>query len=312
MADRKLISVVTPCYNEEGNVGELYRQVKEVFEKIGKHNYEHIFIDNASKDRTVNILKDIAEKDNRVKIIVNTRNFGVIRSSYYALTHAYGDAVVVIVADLQDPPFLIADFIHKWEEGYKVVKAIKVSSKENFLMYGIRSFYYYLMGKLSDTKLDSHFTGFGLYDKQVVDALRAIDDPYPYLRGLISELGFESAKISYTQPQRKSGKSSYGFYELYDTAMLGITSHSRIPLRLATFTGFVMSLLSFLIGLGYLVAKLIFWERFPLGMAPMLIGIFLLSSVQLFFIGILGEYLGLIHMRNLKRPLAVEKERVNF
>ena len=231
MADKKLISVFTNCYNEAGNVEELYRQVKDVFNGLSNYDYEHIFIDNASTDRTVSILKDIASKDHKVKIIVNNRNFGVIRSGYYGLTQAHGDAVIVIVADLQDPPSLIPEFIKKWEEGHKIVKAVKTISKENPFMYAVRSFYYYLVGKLSDVRLDSHFTGFGLYDRQVVEALRAINDPYPYLRGLISELGFESVKIDYAQEKRKSGRSSYNFYELYDTAMLGITSHSRVPLR---------------------------------------------------------------------------------
>ncbi len=312
MSDKKLISVVTPCYNEEGNVEELYRQVKQVFEKLQKYDYEHIFIDNASQDRTVSILKDIAKKDRRIKIIVNTRNFGVIRSGYYGLTQAHGDAVIGLVADLQEPPSLMADFIQKWEEGYKVVKGIKARSQENFLMYGIRSFYYYLVGKLSDVKLSSHFTGFGLYDKRVIDALRAIADPYPYIRGLVAELGFKSTEIEYTQERRKSGKTSYNFYELCNIAMLGITSHSLVPLRLATISGFVMSLISFAVGIGYLVAKLLFWQRFPLGIAPIIISIFLLSSVQLFFIGILGEYIGLMHLRSLKRPLVIENERVNF
>lgn len=308
----KKISVVTPCYNEEGNVEEVYLQVKQVFERLGKYDYEHLFIDNASKDKTVKILKEIAQKDPRVKIIVNCRNFGPVRSLYHAILNAYGDAVVFIVADLQDPPSLIVDFIQKWEEGYKVVKGIKSSSKENSLFYFLRSVYYYLMNKLADIEISSHFTGFGLYDKEVIDILRTIDDPYPYLRGLIEELGFESAKIEYQQQQRKRGISSYNFYRYYDEAMLGITSHSKIPLRVATILGFSMSLLSLLVAIGYLIAKLIFWQSFPLGTAPITVGLFLLASVQLFFIGIIGEYIGLMHMRILKRPLVVERERINF
>lgn len=303
---------MTPCYNEEGNVGEICNRVKLVFDKLGRYDYEHIFIDNASTDKTVSILKEIAAKDHRVKIIVNNRNFGIIRSGYYGLTQARGDAVIAIVADLQDPPDLIPEFIKKWEEGHKIVKAIKTLSKENPFMYGIRSFYYYLVGKLSDVHLDRHFTGFGLYDKQVIDALRAVDDPYPYVRGLISELGFESVKINYTQEKRKIGKSSYNFYELYDTAMLGLTSHSKVPLRIATIIGFAMSLASFLAGLGYLAAKLLFWSRFPAGYAPVIISLFFLFSVLLFFIGVLGEYIGLMHMRILNRPRVIEKERINF
>lgn len=309
----KKISVVTPCYNEEGNIEEIYLQVKQIFADLEKYDYEHLFIDNASQDKTVDILKGIAIKDSNVKIIVNARNFGAIRSIYYGMIQPDADAVVLIFADLQDPPSLIVDFIKKWEEGYHIVKGIKTSSEENFLLYGIRSFYYFLVTQLSDIKPTAHFTGFGLYDKMVVEVLKKIDDPYPYLRGIISEIGFDSAEIEYKQRQRKKGKSSYrNFYRLYDAAMLGITSHSSVPLRIATFLGFAMSLLSLLVAIGYLIAKLIFWQSFPLGTAPVTVGLFLLASVQLFFIGIIGEYIGLMHMRILKRPLVVERERINF
>ncbi len=308
----KKITIMTPCYNEEGNVKDLYLRVKTVFDQLPNYEYEHIFIDNASADKTVEELKSIAAKDSRIKVIVNARNFGAVRSSYYGLLQSYGDAVVVIVADLQDPPELILEFVKKWEEGYKVVKAIKSSSKENSLFYLLRSIYYLLMNKLSDIEISSHFTGFGLYDKQVIDTLRDINDPYPYFRGLIEELGFASAQIEYQQQQRKRGISSYNFYRYYDEAMLGITSHSKIPLRLATMLGFAMSLLSLIAAIGYLLAKLLFWQSFPLGVAPVAVGLFLLASVQLFFIGIIGEYIGLMHMRILKRPLVVERERVNF
>ena len=309
----KKISVVTPCYNEEGNIEEIYLQVKQIFADLEKYDYEHLFIDNASQDKTVDILKGIAIKDSNVKIIVNARNFGAIRSIYYGIIQPDADAVVLIFADLQDPPSLIVDFIKKWEEGYHIVKGIKTSSEENFLLYGIRSFYYFLVTQLSDIKPTAHFTGFGLYDKMVVEVLKKIDDPYPYLRGIISEIGFDSAEIEYKQRQRKKGKSSYrNFYRLYDAAMLGITSHSSVPLRIATFLGFAMSLLSLLVAIGYLIAKLIFWQSFPLGTAPVTVGLFLLASVQLFFIGIIGEYIGLMHMRILKRPLVVERERINF
>lgn len=312
MASKKLISITTPCFNEEANVEELYAQVRQVFEQLPQYDYEHIFIDNASTDRTVEVLKRLVEKDPRVRIIVNTRNFGSVRSGYYAVLQAQGDAAISIVADLQEPPSMIPVFLKKWEEGHKMVKGVKTSSKESPVMYRLRSMYYSLVSRLSDVKLSSNFTGFGLYDRQVVKALSAVHDPYPYIRGLISELGFDGVEVSYSQRPRRRGRSSYTFYQLYDMAMLGITSHSKIPLRLAIFGGLAMSLLSSLIGIGYLVAKLIFWDRFPMGMAPMLIAIFLLSSVQLFFIGILGEYIGLIHMRSLQRPLVVERERINF
>ena len=312
MANTKLISIVTPCYNEEGNVKEVYERVKKVFDCLGNYDREHIFIDNASSDKTVNILRGIARNDPKIKIIINTRNFGTVRSIYHGLIQASGDAAILLFADLQDPPEIITDFIKRWEEGHKVIKGIKVLSMENFIMYSFRSFYYFLVNKLSDVKLDYHFTGFGLYDKKVIEVLRTIDDPYPYLRGIVPELGFESVAVNYTQERRKIGKSANNFYELYDTAMLGFTSHSKVPLRLATMLGLAMSFLSFLAGLGYLIAKLLFWPRFPIGVAPVIISIFFLFSVLLFFIGILGEYIGLMHMRILNRPRVIEKERVNF
>jgi glycosyltransferase involved in cell wall biosynthesis len=308
----KKISVVTPCYNEDGNVEELYTQTKAVLDSLDGYEWEHIFIDNDSTDNTIKILREIAEKDPQVKIIVNARNFGGVRSTYYGLLQAYGDAVVLLFADLQDPPSLINDFIREWEKGYKVVKGIKSSSEESSLFYLIRTLYYFFIGKVAEVKLTGHFTGFGLYDQEVIEILRKLDDPYPYLRGIISEFGIKSAEVSYRQKQRTRGISSNNIYRLYDYAMLGITSHSKVPLRLATILGFFMSLVTFMVGMGYLIAKLIFWQSFPLGTAPLTVGLFFISSVQLFFIGIIGEYIGLMHMRILKRPLVVERERINF
>lgn len=308
----KKISVVSPCYNEEGNVEELYLETRAVFESLPEYDYEHIFVDNDSTDQTVKVLKDIALKDPRVKIIVNARNFGAIRSTYHGILQAYGDAVVLQFSDLQDPPALISDFIREWEKGYKVVKGIKSSSEESSLFYLIRTLYYFFIGKVAEVKLTGHFTGFGLYDQEVIEILRKLDDPYPYLRGIISELGIKSAEVSYRQKQRTRGISSNNIYRLYDYAMLGITSHSKVPLRLATILGFFMSLVTFMVGMGYLIAKLIFWQSFPLGTAPLTVGLFFISSVQLFFIGIIGEYIGLMHMRILKRPLVIERERINF
>lgn len=306
------VSVVTACYNEEENVANLYQQVKDVFNKLDTYTYEHIFIDNSSGDKTVEILKEIAKTDKNVKIIVNTRNFGHIRSPYHALLQASGSAVISLVADLQDPPAMIADFLQKWEQGYKVVLGVKTASKESAMMFAIRKVYYNLITKLSDIELVKNFTGFGLYDSAVIDVLRQINDPYPYFRGLIAELGFESVKIEYTQPARKRGITKNNFYTLYDMAMLGFVNHSRIPLRLATMLGFTMATLNFIIATGYLIAKLIFWNKFSFGMAPVIIGIFMFSSVQLFFIGIIGEYVGSIHTQVQKRPLVIEKERINF
>jgi glycosyltransferase involved in cell wall biosynthesis len=308
----KTISIVTPCYNEEGNVKELYAQVKAVFNQMGKYNYEHIFIDNASKDNTLPLLKELASEDSNVKIIANSRNFGHIRSPYHALLQASGDAVILLVADLQDPPKMIIDFLAKWEEGFKVVLGVKTESEESFLMFSIRKMYYNFINRVSEIELTKNNTGFGLYDKQIIQILRDIDDPYPYFRGLISDIGFPSYKIEYLQPARKRGITKNNFYTLYDIAMLGITNHSKIPLRLAAMLGFAMSAISFLVAIVYLLAKIIFWNYFSVGLAPLVIGLFFFSSVQLFFIGIIGEYIGSIHTQVLKRPLVVEKERINF
>lgn len=307
----KKISIVTPCYNEEGNVEELYKRVKIVMSAIS-YEYEHIFIDNASTDNTSSILKNIAAHDKKVKVIINTRNFGHIRSSYHAFVNAMGDAVVHIVADLQDPPELITTFIKKWEEGFKIVIGVKAKSEESRFFFYIRKTYYYLIGKLSEIDLIKDFTGFGLYDKKIMNILRTIDDPYPYFRGLICDIGFERAEIPYAQPIRKRGITKNNFYTLYDMAMLGITNHSKVPLRLATMTGFAVAILSLLVAVGYFIYKLIFWDSFSVGMAPLVIGLFFFAAVQLFFIGIIGEYIGAIHTQVLKRPLVIEKERINF
>jgi glycosyltransferase involved in cell wall biosynthesis len=277
-----------------------------------EYDYEHIFIDNNSTDKTVSILKQIAADDKNVKIIVNLRNFGHIRSPYYGLLQSTGDATILIVADLQDPPELINDFIAQWEQGHKIVVGVKNESKESFLMFAIRKTFYNLINRLSDTKLIKNYTGFGLYDRQVIEILKTIEDPYPYFRGLICDIGFEIIKIPFVQPQRFRGITKNNFYTLYDIAMLGITNHSKVPLRLATMVGFVASLFSLLVALVYFVYKLLYWESFTLGSAPLIIGVFLFSAVQLMFIGIIGEYVGSIHTQVLKRPLVIEKERINF
>lgn len=308
-----LISVVTPCYNEEDNVKELYSEVRSVFESLDeRYAYEHIFIDNASKDGTVSILKGIAKKDKNIKIIVNARNFGHIRSPYHGILQASGDAVISICADLQDPPSMIKDFIKKWGEGYKIVVGVKSKSEENPIMFTIRKLYYNLIERYADTEQIKNFTGFGLYDKEVVDILRKLDEPYPYFRGLITEVGFEKAEIEYVQPKRKKGETKNNFYTLYDMAMLGFVNHSKVPLRMATFIGFSVAIFSLLVAFAYFIYKLIFWQWFQLGMAPMVIGIFFFAAVQLFFIGIIGEYIGAIYTQVKNRPLVIEKERINF
>jgi len=308
----KLISIMTPCYNEEDNVADLYDRVKQVFAGLNGYEFEHIFIDNSSRDGTVGILKRIAAADRRVKIIVNTRNFGVVRSPYYGLLQASGDAVIPMCADLQDPPEMIVDFLERWEQGYKIVLAVKSNSAESPLFYAARKAYYRLVGRLSEIELVENATGFGLYDRDVIEVLRRIDDPYPYARGLICDIGYERALVPYVQPARKRGFSKNNLYVLYDLAMLGITNHSKVPLRLATFTGFLLAALSLLVAFAYLIVKLIFWNSFRIGQAPLVIGLFFFSAVQLLFIGILGEYIGSIHTQVLRRPLVVEKERINF
>ena len=310
--DRIKISVVTPCYNEEDNVEALYNKVKEVLNGLEKYSYEHIFIDNASTDNTVGILKKIAAKDKNLKLIVNSRNFGHIRSPFYGLLQAHGDAVVSLASDFQDPPEMIKDFILKWKEGFKIVVGVKKQSKESKLMFGIRKLFYNFIGSISEINLLKNFTGFGLYDKKVIEILRQINDPYPYFRGLICEIGLEMFTVEYIQPARKRGASKNNFYSLYDMAMLGITNHSKLPLRMATMLGFVTAFVSLLIALIYFIYKIIFWQNFSVGTAPIVIGLFFFSAVQLFFIGIIGEYIGSINTQILKRPLVIEKERINF
>ncbi|MGB8786019.1 MAG: glycosyltransferase family 2 protein [Terriglobales bacterium] len=308
----KTLTILTPCYNEEANVRELYLRVRAAIATAGDYQYEHILIDNASTDNTLNELKAIAAHDKNVKIIRNTRNFGHIRSPMHAFNQATGDAVIGIVADLQDPPEMIVDLIRKWEEGYPVVICIKAASDENGLMFWVRKQYYRLVRRLSGVETYENFTGFGLYDRKVVEVIKQFDDPYPYFRGMIAEAGFRHFDIPYHQPARKRGITKNNFYSLYDLAMLGITNLSKVPLRLVTFSGFVGALLSILVSLAYLIYKLIFWSNFSVGIAPLVIGVFFFMSVQMLFMGIIGEYIGTIHTLVQNRPLVVEQERINF
>jgi len=308
----KKISIVTPCYNEEGNVSELIRRIRAVMGALSGYDYEHIFIDNCSHDQTVPILKRFAAEDHRIKIIVNARNFGHIRSPYYGLLQARGDAVILLVADLQDPPEMIGSFVRKWEGGASVVVGIKTASEESPLIYFLRGLYYKSIKRFASVDLLEQFTGFGLYDRKVMDILRELREPYPYFRGLISDVGFDISRIEYKQPVRRHGKTKNDFYTLFDMAMLGFTNYTKIPLRLATLLGFLAAGLSLLAGFGYLIAKLIFWNNFTAGVAPLLIGIFFLGSVQLLFLGVVGEYVGAVFSYVQNRPLVIEKERVNF
>lgn len=308
----KLITIVTPCYNEEANIEEVHRQARAVFAAIEGVDYEHLFIDNCSTDRTPDLLRQMAAGDPKVKVIFNARNFGHIRSPYYGLLQAGGDAAILLVADLQDPPELMKDFVERWLAGAKVVVGVKPTAQESPLMFAIRRAYYSMVTRIANVKLIQNFTGFGLYDRQVLDVLRQIDDPYPYFRGLVSEVGFDPVQLPYDQPRRTRGVTKNNFYTLYDIAMLGITAHSRVPLRVATIIGFVLSGLSLLVSLAYLMLKLLFWNYFSLGTAPVVIGVFFFASVQLFFIGLLGEYVGAILTQVMKRPLVIERERLNF
>lgn len=309
--NNKTISIVTPCYNEAENVIELYQRIKNVMSGFD-YQYEHIYIDNASLDGTQDILRKLAQKDKRVKIIFNARNFGHIRSPYHGLLQGSGDAVIILASDLQDPPERIADFIHQWEKGFKVVIGVKTTSEEAGVFYFIRTIYYRVLSKISDVELIEHFTGFGMYDKQIIHILRELNDPYPYFRGLIADIGFPISRIEFTQDKRKRGVTKNNLYTLYDLAMLGMTGYTKIPLRLATMFGFISAVISFLVGLVYLVYKLLFWFQFQVGSAPIVIGLFFLGSVQLLFLGIVGEYIGAIYTQVMKRPLVIEKERINF
>ena len=308
----KKISFVTPCYNEEGNVEPLAEAIREQMRAFPQYSYDHIYIDNCSTDGTEQKLRKLAAEDKKIKVILNARNFGHIRSPFHGLLQAEGDAVIYMVSDFQDPPELIPKLIKLWEGGAKAVLGIKDTSDEPGVMLLLRKVYYRLVERLADVRTFQNFTGFGLYDRQIVDYCRQLHDPYPYFRGIIAEVGLTVEEVHYHQPKRTRGVTKNNFYTLYDMAMLGITNHSKIPLRLATMSGFVMSLLSLLASLGYLVLKLLLWQQFPIGIAPLVIGVFLFASVQLFFIGILGEYIGSIHTHVLKRPLVVERERINF
>ena len=308
----KTISIVTPCYNEQENVEELYRQVRDVMAVVAKYPYEHIFIDNSSLDETVPILRRLAAADSNVKVIINARNFGHIRSPMHALLQARGDAVLLIVADLQDPTSLIPTFIAEWEAGNYMVLGIKRTSEENSLMFFLRKQYYRVAERLSNIESFQNFTGFGLYDRKVIELVRDFADPYPYFRGMLAEIGLPFKKIYYDQPRRKFGITKNNWYTLYDIGMLGIINHSKVPLRFATFAGFIGAAISFCVALIYLILKLIFWNTFSFGLAPMLVGVFFIASIQLLFLGVIGEYVGAIYTQVQKRPYAVELDRINF
>jgi glycosyltransferase involved in cell wall biosynthesis len=309
---KKLISIVAPCYNEESNVSELYKRILSSIVGLSRYDFEFIFIDNFSSDGTREILRKLAAMDGRVKLIFNTRNFGHVRSPYWGIIQSRGHVTIYMAADLQDPPEYIPQFIEEWEKGWKLVMMVKPVSHTNWIMHGLRKVYYSILDRISDVDIVRDSTGFGLYDKAVLDLVREIDDPYPFLRGLMCELGFPVKTIRFEQPRRQRGVSKNNFYTLYDIAMLGIVSHSLVPIRVASMLGLGISLVCLALAAIYFMLKLIYWDSFPLGTAPLIIGVFFLFGLLFGFIGLLGEYIGSIHTYVKKRPVVVEEERINF
>jgi len=307
------VTVVIPTYNEEPNIKSAYERIKGLFEtEITNHDFQILFIDNDSKDKTRSLIKELCELDKRVQAIFNNTNFGFSKSSFYGLSQAEGDCAIMMYADMQDPPEVIPEFIKKWEEGYKVVVGIKSKSKENPLMYMVRGVYYKILDKLSDVEHIKQFDGFGLYDASFVEELRKIEDPLPYLRGIVAEIGPERAVVEYTQEIRKEGKSSFNFMRYYDVAMLGITSSTKAIMRMATFLGIILSVVCIVVALVTVVMKLLFWDYYSVGTAAVIVGIFFVGGIQTFFLGFLGEYIVNINQRTMRHPIVVEKERINM
>ncbi len=309
----KKVSILIPCYNEEENVVPMSNAIREMFEKnLPQYDYELLFIDNDSSDNTRPLLREICARNKHVKAIFNAKNFGQFNSPYYGMLQTSGDCVISMVCDFQDPIEMIPKYLEAWEEGYKIVIGIKTASKENKLMYALRSVYYSFVKKFSDVEQIQHFTGSGLYDREFIEVLRKLKDPTPFLRGIVAELGFERKEIEYEQPKRRAGKTHNNFYTLYDAAMLSITSYTKIGLRLCTFIGAIIGIISIIISLVYLVLKLTNWYGFEAGMAPIIILISFLGAVQIFSIGFMGEYIMSMNKRIMNRPLVVEEERINF
>ena len=309
----KKISITIPCYNEEENVYPLHDALVEMFERdLPNYEYELLYIDNCSSDRTRELLKELGKQDKHVKAILNAKNFGQFNSPYYGMMQTTGDCTILMAADFQDPGEMVPKYVAEWEKGYKIVIGRKTSSKESSIVYHLRSLYYKIIKKFSEVEQIEHFTGFGLYDKDFMDVLRNLKDPTPFLRGIVAELGYKRKEIPYEQPQRRAGKTHNNWYSLYDAAMLSFTSYTKIGLRLATFIGIFVGALSFIIAIVYLIMKLVFWDTFTAGMAPVIIGMFFLGSVQLFFLGFMGEYILSMNQRIMNRPLVIEEERINF
>lgn len=309
----KKISILVPCYNEEENVIPLSNALVEMLQRdLLAYDYEIVFIDNCSKDSTRDKLRVICRKNPKIKAVLNAKNFGQFNSPYYGMLQTTGDCVVLMCCDFQDPIEMVPEFVKSWEEGYKIVSAIKTTSKENKIMRFLRSCYYKLIKKMSDVEQIEHFTGFGLYDRSFIEVLRELDDPTPFLRGIVAELGYKRKNIAYEQQKRRAGKTHNNWYSLYDAAMLSFTSYTKIGLRIATIGGFLCAGISFVIAIIYLLYKLTHWYSFSAGVAPLIIGLFMMGGIQLFFVGLLGEYIMSINTRVMKRPLVVEEERINF
>ena len=305
------ISIVTPCFNEVENVVELAERIRVMAKRL-PYTYEHIFIDNCSTDGTIDKLRILAAKDKKIKVILNTRNFGPVTSPYYGILQSHADACIMIPSDLQDPPEIIPDFLKKWEKGYKIALAVRTDTETSKVGNFLRKAYYRLLNKASDIRLINDATGSGLYDQEVIKLLRSLNDPYPYFRGLLCEIGFPIATVSYTQQKRKLGSTTHNFFSLLNEALLGLVKHSKLPLRLFTIIGGISSIVSFIIAISYFIAKVMFWNTFQVGIAPLIIGFFLMMGIQMLGVGLIGEYamINLAHTR--KMPLVIESERINF
>lgn len=313
MTKKKVISVMIPTYNEEENARPIYEAVRnEIQKSLPEYDYEILFIDNKSQDATRAIIESICAEDSHVKAIFNCRNFGQFNSPYYGIINTSGDCTITICADFQDPVDLIPVFVREWEKGYKIVIGRKTKSQENKLVYFLRGCYYKVIRKMSSVEMIEQFTGFGLYDRSFVQTLRDLKDPTPFIRGIVAELGPERKEIEYTQPQRRAGKTHNNWYSLFDAAMLSFTSYTKVGMRIAEFAGFSIAALSFLIGMFYLIAKLVNWNGFTAGYAPTMIAVFFMGGVQLAFLGFIGEYIMAMNTRIMNRPLVVEEKRLNF
>ena len=309
---KKTVSIMIPCYNEEENIAAITAAVAEQMEQLPQYDYEILCIDNCSSDNTRPLLREICAKNKKIKAIFNVKNFGQFNSPYYGLCQTSGDCAISICADFQDPVELIPEFLKYWEEGYQIVCGVKKSSQERQILYKLRTLYYKLIKKFSAVDQIEHFTGFGLYDRSFIEVLRQLKDPTPFIRGIVAELGGKRKEVPYEQPLRRAGKTHNNWYTLYDAAMLSVTSYTKAGMRIAVFAGLGMALISFLVGLVYLIMKLVYWDRFDAGQAPTIIIVSLMCSILLAFMGFLGEYISAINMRMMHRPLVVEEERINF